>query len=87
MTRRRLNDVGRARPKTRRENRSPRGSSKALRSDLATQSKALTRFRSEAQLLARFNHTHIATLCTKLVNDDGIWIPTALALAASRQTT
>jgi serine/threonine protein kinase len=47
---------------------------KALRSDLATQSKVLTRFRSEAQVLARFNHTNIATLYTLEVSDDGIWM-------------
>jgi serine/threonine protein kinase len=47
---------------------------KALRSDLATQSKVLTRFRSEAQVLARFNHTNIAMLYTMVVNDDGIWM-------------
>ncbi len=47
---------------------------KALRSDLSTQSKVLTRFRSEAQVLARFNHTNIATLYTMVVNDDGIWM-------------
>jgi serine/threonine-protein kinase len=47
---------------------------KALRSDLATQAKVLTRFRSEAQVLARFNHTNIAMLYTMVVNDDGIWL-------------
>jgi serine/threonine protein kinase len=47
---------------------------KALRSDLATQSKVLTRFRSEAQVLARFNHTNIATLYTMVISDDGIWM-------------
>lgn len=47
---------------------------KALRSDLATQTKVLTRFRSEAQVLARFNHTNIATLYTMVVSDDGIWM-------------
>jgi serine/threonine-protein kinase len=47
---------------------------KALRSDLSTQSKVLTRFRSEAQVLARFNHTNIATLYTMVVSDDGIWM-------------
>ena len=47
---------------------------KALRSDLATQSKVLTRFRSEAQVLARFNHTNIAMLYTMVISDDGIWM-------------
>jgi len=47
---------------------------KALRSDLATQSKILTRFRSEAQVLARFNHTNIAMLYTMVISDDGIWM-------------
>jgi len=47
---------------------------KALRSDLAAQAKVLTRFRSEAQVLARFNHTNIATLYTMVVSDDGIWM-------------
>jgi serine/threonine-protein kinase len=47
---------------------------KALRSDLAAQSKVLTRFRSEAQVLARFNHTNIATLYTMVISDDGIWM-------------
>ncbi len=47
---------------------------KALRSDLATQPKLLSRFRSEAQVLARFNHTNIATLYTMVVSDDGIWM-------------
>ncbi|MBW2542207.1 MAG: serine/threonine protein kinase [Deltaproteobacteria bacterium] len=47
---------------------------KALRSDLAEQSKVLTRFRSEAQVLARFNHTNIATLYTMVIGDDGIWM-------------
>jgi serine/threonine protein kinase len=47
---------------------------KALRSDLATQSKVLTRFRSEAQVLARFNHTNIATLYTMVISDHGIWM-------------
>jgi serine/threonine-protein kinase len=47
---------------------------KALRSDLAEQSKVLTRFRSEAQVLARFNHINIAMLYTMVVSDDGIWM-------------
>ncbi len=47
---------------------------KALRADVATQSKVLTRFRSEAQVLARFNHTNIAMLYTMVVSDDGIWM-------------
>jgi serine/threonine-protein kinase len=47
---------------------------KALRSDLAAQSKVLTRFRSEAQVLARFNHINIATLYTMVISDDGIWM-------------
>ncbi len=47
---------------------------KALRSDLAAQSKILTRFRSEAQVLARFNHTNIAMLYTMVISDDGIWM-------------
>jgi len=47
---------------------------KALRSDLAAQSKVLTRFRSEAQVLARFNHTNIAMLYTMVISDDGIWM-------------
>ncbi len=47
---------------------------KALRSDIADQSKVLTRFRSEAQVLARFNHTNIAMLYTMVVSDDGIWM-------------
>lgn len=47
---------------------------KALRSDLAAQSKILTRFRSEAQVLARLNHTNIAMLYTMVVSDDGIWM-------------
>jgi serine/threonine-protein kinase len=47
---------------------------KALRADVAKQSKVLTRFRSEAQVLARFNHTNIAMLYTMVVNDDGIWM-------------
>jgi serine/threonine-protein kinase len=47
---------------------------KALRSDLAEQSKVLTRFRSEAQVLARFNHTNIAMLYTMVISDDGIWM-------------
>jgi serine/threonine-protein kinase len=47
---------------------------KALRSDLAAQSKVLTRFRSEAQVLARFNHTNIAMLYTMVISDEGIWM-------------
>ncbi|HXV35591.1 MAG TPA: serine/threonine-protein kinase, partial [Myxococcota bacterium] len=47
---------------------------KALRADLATQSRVLTRFRAEAQVLARLNHTHIATLYAMVVDDDGIWM-------------
>jgi len=47
---------------------------KALRSDLAAKSKVLTRFRAEAQVLARFNHTNIAMLYTMVVNDEGIWM-------------
>jgi len=47
---------------------------KALRSDLAAQSKVRTRFRAEAQVLARFNHTNIAMLYTMVVNDEGIWM-------------
>lgn len=47
---------------------------KALRADLATQSKVLTRFRSEAQVLARLNHSNIATLYAMVVGDDGIWM-------------
>jgi len=47
---------------------------KALRSGLAKQPKVLTRFRSEAQVLARFNHTNIATLYTMMVSDRGIWM-------------
>ena len=53
---------------------------KALRSDLAAQSKVLTRFRSEAQVLARFNHINIAMLYTMVISDDGIWISFHLLL-------
>jgi serine/threonine-protein kinase len=47
---------------------------KALRADLASQPKLLERFRTEAQTLAKLNHSNIATLYTLLRENDTFWM-------------
>ena len=47
---------------------------KSLRVELAGNEQLLTRFRTEAQTLAKLNHSNIATLYTLLRENDTFWM-------------